>query len=477
MKKSNFLLIMIFCFSFFFIQNIHAKEFHVADGRELFLAFSEASNNGENDIIYLAAGVYKGEFIFETIEAKSLTLTSEQGVRADQVVFDGEGMVRPLSFSSEYAADMAIINIAVRNGKTDGYGGGIFISTGGIVTFHKNVVYDNSGEYGGGVYIAKSGLGVLTLYNNSVLNNESYRAGGGIYAQGNGDFLINENDISKNNSEISYGGGIYTYSSHQNNNISFNNNNITKNNCRDGGGGIYAIGNNYVEYISFKGNNISENNCERSNSSENYGGAGIYTKGKSLYFDENNIKSNTSKGSSGGVFAYAYNELSLNNNIIIQNTSNYHGSGVYAKADILKLNNNIISKNISMYFFSGILIHASNNVFLLRNTIYQNICKSSTIANYRGSGIYLSNEVKNAVITNNNFKNNFSNSSATIMSFNTGNLIISKNTITQNKPNAIKSENASSITIDANIIKGSTGTGIHITRHQKTQSPVQSATT
>ena len=36
-------------------QTIYAKKFHIADGRELFLAFSEASNNVEDDIIYLAA--------------------------------------------------------------------------------------------------------------------------------------------------------------------------------------------------------------------------------------------------------------------------------------------------------------------------------------------------------------------------------------------------------------------------------------
>ena len=259
MKEISFNLFIIFSI-IFFNQNIHAKEFHVADGRELFLAFSEASNNVEDDIIYLAAGVYKGEFIFETSEAKSLTLTTEQGLRADQVVFDGEGMVRPLYFSSEFAADMAIINISVRNGKTDGNGGGVYISTAGIVEFHENIIYDNSGNFGGGVYITKTGLGMLTFLNNSVLNNEADNSGGGIHVlvRGNFEIDINQNDISKNSSKNSYGGGIYLNTINQNN-IYFYNNNITKNKCRTAGGGIYAIGCNNGEYITFKENHISDN--------------------------------------------------------------------------------------------------------------------------------------------------------------------------------------------------------------------------
>jgi hypothetical protein len=221
MKKISFNLFIIFSI-IFFNPNIHAKEFHVADGRELFLAFSEASNNGEDDIIYLAAGVYKGEFIFETSEAKSLTLTTEQGLRADQVVFDGEGMVRPLYFSSEFAADMAIINISVRNGKTDGNGGGVYISTAGIVEFHENIIYDNSGNEGGGVYINMTGLESLYLSNNSILNNEAYLSGGGILVYGNGEFSINGNEILKNIAKYGSAGGIYANAKSQNN-ISFYN--------------------------------------------------------------------------------------------------------------------------------------------------------------------------------------------------------------------------------------------------------------
>jgi len=405
MNKSNLIILITASIILCLTQTIYAKTFHVGDGRELFLAFSEASNNGEDDIIYLAAGVYKGEFIFETSEANSLTLTSEPGLKAEEVVFDGEEMVRPLYISSVVAADIVVKNISIQNGKAE-FGSGIVIFSNGIINFDKNFVYNNSG---GGVYLQNdSHIGKIFIFHNRITGNFFSSFGGGIKVYAKGDIIFIDNYVCSNTSTRS-GGGVYIYTQGD---ILFNENSIMEN------------------VIDYDGNFV-------------FG---------------------------GGIFAYTHMNIALNNNIIAKNISYSHGSGIYVNAPNgnIFFNNNNVSQNISKQNIAGIYIENAENVVLTKNNILKNECLSSANYSDRGSGIFLSSQVKNSVLRDNTIKNNISISNDALRTYNTGSLILSNNTIIQNNSCAIESYNASSIDINSNIIKGSSGKGIYITSTSET---------
>ena len=432
--KNIYLTITIFFIILFLIPwHIQAKEFQVADGRQLFLAFSEASDNGENDIIFLAAGVYKGEFIFETSEAKSLTLTAESGLKPEQVIFDGEDMVRPLYFVSDVVSDVEVRNISIRNGNIAEKGGGIYINIHGNVNFFYNIVSNNSGKNGGGVYIQTVQGKNITIKENVIKDNIASYSSGGVCVSTKGNISIINNSITENTSTF-YAGGIYAESE----NLSIINNTI-KNNfasthvTTSQGGGIYA--------------------CARSD----------------LKISRNNVINNFSFHNGGGIYAYGiYGNITINNNNVTENKSYGFGTGIYAKTPNgnISLYNNKVSENISQGYIAGIYILQTQKIDMVKNTISNNICTSAVNDDNRGAGIYLANGVKKVILTDNIIKNNTSKtprSNDALRTYNTGSLILTNNTIIQNKSNAIESHNASAIDINSNIIKGNSGCGIRIT--------------
>jgi hypothetical protein len=474
MKKSNLIILIIVSTILCFTQTIQAKTFHVADGRELFLAFSEASDNGEDDIVYIAAGVYKGEFIFETSEANALTITSEPGLSAEQVVFDGEEMVRPLYISADVESDFEVGNITVRNGKVDGNGGGIYINTYANVNFYGNIVADNHAESGGGAYIKSNGMGKITITKNIIIGNTS----------------------NSNSSSNFHGGGIYTYSKGH---ISFTNNNVTGNTSSSSsysscGGGIYA---NASGDISFTNNNVTSNTSSFSypsysgsgsslSSRYSYGG-GIYANASGdISFTNNNVTGNNSfsyfyHSYGGGIYANASGDISFTNNNVTGNNSssnNYsnYGGGIYVNAsgNNISFTNNNVTKNTSHSSRSNshggaIFINNTKKIIFLKNVISKNIATAPDSSyNSYGGAIFLNSGVKEITAIENIITENFSEIGGGIFTHNTEHLILSNNTITQNNSDGIRSTKASCIDISSNTIKGSTGTGIYITSSSET---------
>jgi parallel beta-helix repeat protein len=417
MKKLNLIILITLSTILCLNQTIQAKEFHIADGRQLFLAFSEASNNGENDIIFLAAGVYKGEFIFETSEANSLTLTAEPGLKPEQVVFDGEDMVRPLYISADVEADIEVGNITIRNGKTDEDGGGIYINTNASVSFYNNIIFsNNSGTSGGGAYIRSNESGILSITKNMFSYNNATSSGGGIdtYSKGHIRYIHNYliRNSSSSTSSYSYGGGI----------------------CANSGGEII-----------FKNNNVTGNSAF-ANGNYSYGG-GIYANtGCDILFINNNVTENLSYASAnlsygGGLYANTSGSISLSNNNVTDNSSfsDYHFS-----------------------YGGAIYINNTKNILISNNSI----CRNSATArrhNTYGGAIYFNSNVKKITAIENTISDNSSEFGGAIYTSNTENFILSNNTISQNNSDAIRSTNASSIEISSNKIKGTTGTGIYIT--------------
>ena len=458
MKKSNLIILIIVSTILCFTQTISAKTFHVADGRELFLAFSEASNNGEDDIIYLAAGVYKGEFIFETSEANSLTLTSEPGLKAEEVVFDGEDMVRPLYIFSDAAADIGVANITVRNGRNIDYGGGIYIRTHTNVSFYRSNIVNNTGKHGA-VCIITDDLGSVTISENKILDNNSVSNGGGILVNVTENLSIINNTISGNTVSSGSGGGIYANAKGE---VFFNNNHVTENTSRYNGGGIYVY---TTKNLSITENNITKNITSATNFDYYGGGLMAYAALNQLIMN-NNISENSSYNG-GGIYVSG-SSMSVQNNTITRNVCWKYGA-IYANSSgEVSVINNIVTENISKWYYSGIYIVNATKIEFTKNNISKNISQSTVIESSRGSGIFLHSNVINASFIDNIIQNNSSISNGTLKTYNRGYLIVSNNTITQNTSSAIESHNASSIDINSNIIKGSSGKGIYITTTSET---------
>jgi len=492
MKKSTLIILITVSIIFCLTQTIYAKTFHVADGRELFLAFSEASNNGENDIIYLAAGVYKGEFIFETSEANSLTLTSEPGLKAEQVIFDGEEMVRPLYISADASADIGVENITVRNGKTSDNGGGIYITTFSTVTVFNNIITGNSSlsSYGGGVYIYTNGN--VALNHNIISDNNSGGNGAGFYIQNIfGELIITDNKITGNiatgyNSKDLFakvGDNISIHNNYFEGSLSASASGSISLSCNvlsekhlylEGNGTKNIINNNFISSgINVIGGNISISNNTISN--------GFISSSNRNDESTNNISiiHNVISGSFIIIFIETNGFIYLTKNTLYGDSKgDSSGIYLYSKRDILFSDNNI--KNLvwtdsgNYYFNRGLLSIDCENIIFNNNKISQNIhhnrsifinaqnditAKKNVITNNSGGGIYLSNKVINAILTDNIIETNTL--LGAFYTQNTGSLILSNNTITGN--NAIESYNATSIDINSNIIKGSKGKGIYIT--------------
>ena len=109
---------------------VSAAEFHVATAAQFRDALEAAEINGEDDIIYLAAGTYVGyfEYLPPDTEHKSLTIRGEPGTSAGDVILDGQAsdvVLRLNDMSEGDVEEMMVAGITVQNGNRIGYGGGI----------------------------------------------------------------------------------------------------------------------------------------------------------------------------------------------------------------------------------------------------------------------------------------------------------------------------------------------------------------
>ncbi|MEI6125872.1 MAG: hypothetical protein WCQ99_04885 [Pseudomonadota bacterium] len=86
--KAPKIIIICMALAMFFLHSAAAwaADFHVTDAQGLQTALSTAAANGQDDIIYLAAGTYSGNFSCVGTESQSLTMKLDSGVNPGQVV-------------------------------------------------------------------------------------------------------------------------------------------------------------------------------------------------------------------------------------------------------------------------------------------------------------------------------------------------------------------------------------------------------
>ncbi len=267
-----------------FAPQVMAAEFHVTNATELQNALSVAANNGEDDIIYLAAGTYQGCFSYRppASEHMSLIIMGESGTTAQDIITESPpgspGWVWDLYDQTSGALAYIILGgITVQNGW-----GGIFASTDKYdVVIFNCIIRNNIGvSWGGGIFIDMANS--FTLQNSLVLDNgvtqsSGYSQGGGVYMRSYfGDCTAINNIIARNKAEgsNSEGGGFWVSTYHGD--VYLLGNTIYSNQATKGGGtclSLVNIANAYNNIIygntATEGNDIYISNVTTSNGYNN----------------------------------------------------------------------------------------------------------------------------------------------------------------------------------------------------------------
>ena len=177
-------------------SSVWAAEFEVASAAELQNALDLASGNGEDDIIRLTEGTYRGNFGITPEEAHTLAIMGTHGTAARDVVLDGNnsGPVLDLSCST-VASTVRVEGLTIQHGAESGVK--LVCGDGSITAvFDRVIVQQNVNEYRGGgfrIRADENGSANVTIANAIVRDNRSpgyadgrQGRGGGIRAYSSG---------------------------------------------------------------------------------------------------------------------------------------------------------------------------------------------------------------------------------------------------------------------------------------------------
>ncbi len=191
----------------------YALHHDVSTTTEFREALVDAAQNGVNDVIILADGIYKttddglGEFRFADNEAYKLMI---KGSSPDNVILSGANTDRVLYLYNTFGGtSFNIENISVENGYVDGYGAGIWSSSHLYIDY--TTVRNNrapGASRGGGLYLDSNNRAHLYLKNSLIENNSGY-LGGGFYVHNISTNSEIRNSIIRNNI-ANQGGGFYS---------------------------------------------------------------------------------------------------------------------------------------------------------------------------------------------------------------------------------------------------------------------------
>jgi hypothetical protein len=213
------------------------------------------------DTIQVAAGVY-----LESIDlAQGLLVV---GASPLNTILDGGDSQRVVQVGA--AAAVTISNLAIRNGFSNTYGGGI--SNQSDLTLQNVLVTENISTNGGGGIFNN---GTLTLVDSQVMNNSSPSVGGGILVWYSGVTTISNSRISANTAD--QGGGIYSLGT-----TSVLNSTLVGNIAPTFGGGL----------AMFSGSAILDGVTVSGNSSDGYA-AGVLNNLGTLSITNSTISGNT----------------------------------------------------------------------------------------------------------------------------------------------------------------------------------------
>jgi len=253
---------------------------HVSTTSELRVALANAAQNSKHDKIILADGIYKttddggGVFDYNSASDKTLLIT---GSDALNTVLDGDNTNQVIQHYSSASSKLIIENISIINGKSNGYGGGVYTYE-SIEVIDCNISNNRAeGNLGGAIMARGYGNKII---NSTITHNYAADGSGGIHFSKTGE--VYSSTISYNNSPLSVEGGV----------------------------GITA-GDGLKIYDS----NITHN-------SGAYSGAAVKLYDYNLIIDGSIIQYNTS-GGSGPVISSTTQSMIITNSIISNNTPSF----------------------------------------------------------------------------------------------------------------------------------------------------------
>jgi len=271
-------------------------------------------------------------------------------------------------------------------------GGGLYIRDSGAALVQSNVILSNTANLGGGVYV-NSGLSTAGFLSNTIAFNTvsgSDNRGAGAFI--NGGASPWESNIIYSNTAQLRGGGIYVNTS----SATFRNNRIVLNsalNSTDSGGGVYVLGGT----VALVGNQILTNTTPGS-------GGGVYlsTVAAGSTLQQNIFVGNTA-ARGGGIYIYRGRPVLLGNRVLqnVSTNTTDGGGGIYISSNatqLISLVRNIVQGNQAQGWGGGLYVFSSVQDVFDGNVLFANTAQSD------GGGIYLTDttaRLLNTVVADN----------------------------------------------------------------------------
>ena len=273
----------------------------------------------------------------------------------------------------------------------DGSGTGAVVSIAGVnnVVLDRFVIQNGSAPSGGGVYFGYDTSNV-TLSNNLIQNNVAQGLGGGIAAGGGGPSISGLkllNNVIRNNQAQSGGGGV---SIRGGTTAQVLNNQIRDNRVVDGSGGGIVLSEAATRAL-LRGNSLLKNTASAL-------GGGIYNETSRLTLNDNLVQENTSRNG-GGVAIAGTLSVTADHNRILKNRASFDGGGIYHLGSRGVLSRNTIQNNRATNWGGGICILSDSHPTLTNNLITRNTAIST------GGGFSLWDR-SSAIVTNHTLYHN-----------------------------------------------------------------------
>ncbi len=294
------------------------------------LTVTSATDSGPGSLRQAIADAAAGDVIVfdSSLSGKTITLTSGELVLDKNLTIDGDidgddvpdvildGNASSRVFSVTSGAEVTLDALAIRNGKTNLSGGGVFNDA--DLTIRNSALSGNfAGDKGGGVH---NTLGILSIQG-SILSGNSAHWGGGISNFANGSLSIQDSTLSGNFADN--GGGIHNWST-----LSIQNSTLSGNSASYGGG-VYNRTTLSIQDSTLSGNSAGS-------------GGGVYNTNLgtgALNIRNSTLSGNSARYSGGGVKNYR-GTLSIQNSTLSGNSASL-GGGVYRGT--LTISNSVIA--------------------------------------------------------------------------------------------------------------------------------------
>jgi predicted outer membrane repeat protein len=284
---------------------------------------------GANWIVFrLPAPPAHGENII-TLTTGALTTAGDVnivGPGAEKLIINGDGEDRVFWITGTTGLT-SISGLSIVNGKSTGYGGGIY-STGSLAL--KNVVISGNsaaGGSGGGIDVPATG-GTLKISDSSIIDNTASVGGGGIAFAREQTVTISNTVITANRvtgtSATDEGGGILGLPDSTGAVVDISGCRISSNTAAVGGG-LY-LGSSGTPAITIKSTKITGNTALYAGLA---GGGGLYLAAGKVVIAGSTIRANAARYTGGGIQAEGIKSLTVSGSTISSNqtTSSIGGLG------------------------------------------------------------------------------------------------------------------------------------------------------